>query len=99
MSDADWSILKIPGVTEVVERAARKVADKWAPLLDFDDLVQEACVILATKADEARGELAKQGLGSLHQWLWCDLTDIARSENRKRRLDISRDEILEGVEE
>lgn len=79
--EADWSVLEIEGVTDVAEAAARKVADQWS-VVEYEDLLQEAYIILASKPFEVREVLAK-GTGLLHHWLWCDLTNLAEKLNRR----------------
>lgn len=80
----DWALLELDGVRETIRRAASKVAGDWAHL-DVDDVAQEGLVIVASKGTEAR-EALTGGLGRFYHWVWCDLTNYAEVEYRKRGL-------------
>ena len=78
--EADWGVLELEGVMSVAESATRKVSDRWSAV-EYEDLLQEAYVLLASKSFEVR-ELLANGTGMLHHWLWCDLTNLAEKLNR-----------------
>lgn len=75
-SAADWSVLDIEGVTDVIGQAARQVHRQYERFTERDDLYQEAMILVATKADlqeAARSEAL--GLGVLQHRLVMDLID------------------------
>ncbi|MEU8327277.1 hypothetical protein [Micromonospora sp. NPDC048839] len=88
--EANWTVLEIPGVSEVAVRAARKVARDYASLVEYDDMYQDALIHLATKSDLVHAYVdGPDGLGGLHHWLWCRLVNginVSKS-NRTRSLD------------
>jgi hypothetical protein len=95
VSDIDWSVLEIEGVPEVAERAARRLTNEWAPTFEYEDVLQEAYLLLAAKPRQVHNALAEGGLGVLHHRLWADLTDYARAENRRTKLNVSYDALVE----
>lgn len=76
--DVDWSVLEYPGVKDVARKAAAKVASDYESLstVDFDDLHQEALILLATNG-QAQTCLAdpELGLGVLYHRTVMDLVD------------------------
>lgn len=75
----DWAFATEPEVVEVIEAAAATISRDFAGTIEYDDAVQEASIIVATKGDQAREALAK-GPGVLHRMLWQDLADLVKTE-------------------
>lgn len=44
----DWTVLELDGVTDVAENAARHVARQYKDVTEYDDMLQEAYLLLAT---------------------------------------------------
>lgn len=91
---SDWSLLSEDGVTDVVERAAQRVAREWAPTFDVKDLEQVAYLAIGEKS-KAAWEAYDIGLGVLHNWLYHRLIDHARHENRRTKMNLSYEALLE----
>ncbi|MDH6462027.1 hypothetical protein M2302_002202 [Micromonospora sp. A200] len=99
---ADWSVLEIPGVQDVARKAAAKVAAEYSTvtMVEYDDLLQEGLIRLASKPDIVRGYAdGPDGLGGLHHWLWCDLTDLARKEGARSNRQYSYEALRSGADE
>ena len=86
METADWAVLLIPGIAELADRAARSVAAERQGITEYDDMHQEARILLARKARMIRECLADAGLGRgvVYYRLRQDLvdhlkTDVSRS--------------------
>ena len=80
-TDFDWGMLEVDGIEEVIGRAARAVSREYSAV-EYDDLCQEARVIVCAKP-EMRAALEDGGLGRLHHRLKMDLLNIADSADRK----------------
>ena len=97
---ADWSILEIDGVQRAAERAARKTS-KLLSTHEYDDLLQEAYILLATRPAEYHSaiEADPEGDRSLLAFrLGQDLFDrFKREAGRLGRTD-SLDELMERRE-
>ena len=92
----DWSVLDLDGIDTVARNAARKVAAQYATTTEYDDLYQEARIILANHPDTVHSYGLHLGL--LHHWLWCDLTNLANSWTRKRGREISYEALRKGLQ-
>ncbi|MEU5446857.1 hypothetical protein [Streptomyces californicus] len=79
----DWAVLDEEGVQSVARAVARQFGRDYALTLEEDDAHQEALVILATRARQARQALA-QGTGVLHRWLHQRLRDQFLTEAGRR---------------
>ena len=86
---ADWSIIEDPDVQSVAPRVAREIAER--PGLEYDDVLQEAYIILVMKADVAREKLAGGGRAHLYQWLWGELGNALRTEVAHTLMNASHD--------
>jgi hypothetical protein len=97
--DPDWTILGLPGVMEVAEKAARKVAFDYSVAIEEDDALQEALIMLATR-QSLRDCLHNEalGLGALHHALYSDLVDKVKREAEKRCGHVSYEASREGRE-
>lgn len=90
----DWAILDMPNVQDVAEQAARRLARQYDSAIEYEDALQEAYLLLATKpsliqvADEP---------GLLFYRLLMDLTDLVRPEARHRTMHTSWERLVEGV--
>lgn len=80
---ADWSVLDLPGVEQVVTKVAGRIGNDGIPLLSRHDLEHEAFIILATRASEVRRRYESGGLGHLGAWLRRRLLDSVRPEIRR----------------
>lgn len=105
MTDADWSILEDENAMSVARSAAEKVASDWSQFVEYDDVYQEALIILASKPREVQDNIASEyGYRQLHHWLWCDLVIFAKTQARRRGREegdmwvphYSRDSLLEA---
>ncbi len=91
----DWTILGDEGVAEAVDSAARRISGQYADTTDYDDAAQEAYIVLATRAVEARAIIAKsEGPGLLARWLYQRLADKVKTESKHRKKHESYDEML-----
>ncbi|QWQ42075.1 hypothetical protein KME66_14450 [Streptomyces sp. YPW6] len=79
----DWTVLDEEGVQSVARAVARQFGRDYALTLEEDDAHQEALVILATRARQARQALT-QGTGVLHRWLHQRLRDQFLTEAGRR---------------
>ncbi|ABP53000.1 hypothetical protein [Salinispora tropica] len=93
MIDADWSVLELEGVMPALSRAARNVARRY-PGTDLDDLLQDAALMAATRADLVRGWVAHGQLHHLYTDVMRDLEDDVRTQ--AQRGERSLDAMLEG---
>lgn len=91
----NWSVLENEGVAEVIERAARRVAGnpRYANATEYDDLVQEGRILVATEPD-LLAVVDEPGL--LHHRLVQDLSDLVKTAGRRRDRTVSYDELIEG---
>lgn len=86
----DWHVLGVPGVDDVMRRAAGKVSRDYSHTISEEDAYQEACIILASRPRTVHECLADEnlGLGVVYHRLVCDLVDKVKAEGR-RRTDLS----------
>lgn len=82
--DHDWTVIEIPGVLDVVEQAAAKVAEHFE--YSVDDLVQEASIrVCDLRTNLPECVLREEPeLGKLQHRLEQDLVDIVRTEVSRR---------------
>ncbi|MEU7570361.1 hypothetical protein [Micromonospora sp. NPDC049240] len=85
----DWSVLEYPGVKRIAGQAARRVSTDYSSVAEYDDMLQEALLILATHPVRVQqcvnGENGAT-LGTLQHELTCDLIDkVKRSAERATR--------------
>ena len=78
----DWTVIERPPVKELCEQASRKVARQYDGLIEFDDLLQEAYIAVATQAHIVKGYLAEDNVGYLSRWVWSRVTDVAKRQVR-----------------
>jgi len=86
-------------VTEVARSAAVRVAAQYRHAAEYDDLYQEALILLAEDTDVVRDYLADlgKGLGMLHHRLWCGLVDSVKTDANRRSRHVSFEQIRAGV--
>jgi DNA-directed RNA polymerase specialized sigma24 family protein len=98
----DWSVLEYPGVRTVARKAASRVATDYSDLaaVDFDDLYQEALILLATngEAQDCLGD-PDLGLGVLYHRIVRDLEDKVRPEAKRHTRQTSYDAIVDAGED
>ncbi|MEU0739285.1 hypothetical protein [Streptomyces sp. NPDC006134] len=98
MSDAfDWTVLDEPQVQQVINVVAGKFGMDYGLALEAADARQEATLIVAEKAAEARELLAK-GAGLLHRWLCQQLRNRWLTELRHQSRHLSYEVALNGAE-
>jgi DNA-directed RNA polymerase specialized sigma24 family protein len=85
----DWSVLEYPGVKDATRKAVARIVSEYGNVsgVEFDDLLQEAWIILATHPDEVSEYVnGPDGLGGLNHWVWCDLMNkVETMTNRSNR--------------
>ncbi|MFC4089387.1 hypothetical protein [Micromonospora sp. GCM10011541] len=100
--DVDWSVLEYPGVKAVARNAATKVASDYDGLatVDYDDLYQEALILLATGSDsqECLGD-PSLGLGVLYTRTVQGLLDKVRVEAGRHNRQTSLEATLDAGED
>ncbi|ATI18746.1 hypothetical protein SEA_DAUDAU_45 [Streptomyces phage Daudau] len=93
----DWSI-----VTEetdgIAQRAARKAADSYSSVLEYEDAYQEALLLMATRPSKARAAL-ETGPGALNRWLTQRLRDAFLTKEKHRSKQVSYEANLEALGE
>lgn len=95
-ANADWSVLRLPGVMEALGRAARHVASRYDSA-EVDDLLQEAVIIAASRADWVREQVEAGYLKRLTLDIGHDLENPLTTE--RRRGGTSLDAMLEASAE
>ncbi|MFE2104282.1 hypothetical protein ACFXAF_00150 [Kitasatospora sp. NPDC059463] len=80
----DWSVLSEPQVDSVTQAVARSVSRDYGLTLEYDDALQEAYLVMAERAPQARQVLSDGGPGLLHRWLAQRLRDRWLTEARRR---------------
>ena len=96
---ADWTVLDIDGVADIAHSAAARVAAQYRHTTEYDDLLQEAHILLACAAGDVRDYLADdtKGPGQLHHRLWCDLVDSVKTDAKRRSQHLSYETIRAEV--
>ena len=54
INNIDWTVLQLDGVADVTTKAAAKVAVKFHGVTTYDDLHQEAVIMLASHPETVR---------------------------------------------
>lgn len=91
----DWTVLHEEGVRQAAERAARRVSTEYSNFVEYDDMYQEACIVLAADHVHVRQHLAADKLDWIRYELYRKLCDLADKEFRRRRHDVPRIEVAE----
>lgn len=73
----DWSVLELPGVMQAAENAANAVARQYQGVVERDDLLQEAYIIVATEFVRTREYVEAEALGLLFWRLKQRLINVA----------------------
>jgi hypothetical protein len=97
----DWSVIELPGVSDRVQMAARRVAVASGLQIHYntEDLEQEGYILCATNPDLVRNYLSRGELAHLYVWLRSKLLDKVKVEVSRSSKTYSRDQLLETVEE
>lgn len=93
MSACDWGVLT-EEVDAIAHRAARRVSAQY-PLLEQEDLHQEARIIACSNPAIVREYVEKDQLGFLSNWLWQQLTKGQQSTGRNLEKHVSYERELE----
>ncbi|WJN62587.1 hypothetical protein [Streptomyces phage phiScoe1] len=83
----DWSLIT-EETDGIAQRAARKAADSYPTVLEYEDAYQEALILLATRPSKARAALDK-GPGALYKWLTQRLRDAFLTQEKHRSNQVS----------
>lgn len=65
--NVDWAVLELPGVMEVLKKAASNVGSTFAGVTEADDIEQELVIWAATHPSEVRGYVERDELGLLYR--------------------------------
>jgi hypothetical protein len=95
----DWTVLDDPAVAGVAHSAAAKVARQYPTTTEYDDLHQDARLLLATDATTVRAYLddPDKGVRLLHHRLWRDLIDSIKTDAQHRSQHLSYERIREST--
>ncbi|MET9642483.1 hypothetical protein [Streptomyces syringium] len=93
----DWTLLDDPQVQRVIDVVARKFGTEYGLALERDDARQEAALVVAEKASEAR-EMLAAGPGLLHRWLCQQLRNAWLTDLRHQSRHLSYEAALNGAE-
>lgn len=93
-SVAAWSLLENEDVERIVGQLARRLSRNTAGVVEFEDAVQEARILVVTKPGEAREKLA-HSLNHFHTWLARDLTNAFQTMLAQSSRNHSRDALIE----
>ncbi|MER6231710.1 hypothetical protein ABT169_21545 [Streptomyces sp. NPDC001616] len=94
---ADWSVIT-EEVAGIAQRAARKAADSYPSVLEYEDAYQDALVLLATRPEHAKTAL-RLGPGALYRWLTQRLRDAHLTKEKRRSKQVSYEANLEALGE
>lgn len=97
-ASVDWEPLGIPGMVDVIERAAAECHRIYPNTTEFEDLVQDAVILVATKADLRECVEGTVQLGLLHHRLLCDLKDGAKTLDKHLGSRLSFERLVEGCD-
>ncbi|WP_436739897.1 hypothetical protein [Streptomyces sp. BBFR102] len=94
---SDWSIIT-EEVSGIAQRAARKAADSYPSVLEYEDAHQDALILLATRPSQARAAL-NLGPGTLYRWLGQRLRDAHLTREKRSSKQVSYEANLEALGE
>jgi hypothetical protein len=94
---ADWSVIT-EEVAGIAQRAARKAADSYPSVLEYEDAYQDALVLLATRPEHAKTAL-RLGPGALYRWLTQRLRDQHLTKEKRRSKQVSYEANIEALGE
>ncbi|MFI5617481.1 hypothetical protein [Streptomyces sp. NPDC051567] len=98
MTSYDWDLLDDPQVRRVtIDLVGRKVGTEYGLALERDDARQEAALVVAKKAGEAR-EMLAGGPGLLHRWLCQQLRNMWLTDLRHQSRHLSYEAALNGAD-
>ncbi|WAB08749.1 hypothetical protein SEA_ANDRIS_45 [Streptomyces phage Andris] len=99
---ADWSVLEDPETVKVAERAAYRLSRDYADTgtIEYDDALQEATIILATRPGMVRDCLSSPdlGYGVLYTRLHQALVKVVRTDAKHRTKHTSYESALDAIE-
>lgn len=98
MAEPRWDVLDIDGVNGVIERAARNVNDLRSHTTEFEDLAQEARIMVATTPSLIEVlEREEPQLGLLYNGLRQDLLDATKTESKHMGSRLSYERMVEHL--
>jgi len=97
----DWTVIEHDSVQLVARQAASKVARNSGGVLEYDDLYQDALIILASRAEVVRDYLSDPATAERHlnKWLWSRLEDKARTHKARAARNESYEALLDRYRE
>jgi hypothetical protein len=93
----DWSVIT-DETDGIAQRAARKAAENYPSVLEYEDAYQDALVLMATRPSKARAAL-DLGPGALNRWLTQRLRDQHLTGEKRRSKQVSYEANLEALGE
>lgn len=95
---ADWSVLDLPYVREVVGQAVRRVMKKYDGVMEAEDLEQEALIMVVTRGNLQEAARSEDNIGLLQHRLEQDLGDLLLPLAKKVQKTVSYDKLKEDAE-
>lgn len=100
MSDADWTVLEVEGVLDVIDQATRRVHSKYRKAMWLEDLKQEAMIFVVTHETLRSCIVTEEPeLGLLQYRLERDLIDLVRPLVEREQKHISYDALTESAKD
>lgn len=84
-------------VWDVIDQAARRVSRKYARYVEFDDMRNEAAILVGTKADLLECVHDEEKIGLLQYRLEMDLIDLCRTIATRADRQVSYDSLMEAA--
>lgn len=99
MLEPRWDLLEREGVNSTIEAAARNVHKARSFTTEFEDLAQDARIMVATTANLIDAIENGDTVGLLYHRLRQDLLDATETEDRNLGSRISYEHMIEGFGE
>lgn len=101
MTNIDWNVLNVEGVQSVVRQAALGVSrnPKYRHAVEFEDLQQDALIMVASTQYLLDAVYVEESLGILHTRLVSDLINSVATRAGHADRAVSYDALLEGHSE
>lgn len=97
---ADWTVRELPGAQDAITWAARRITNEFEDLVEFDDMVQDAEILLAFQGSSTRKlyETEARPGAILQHRLYRDLFDKLKRPAHHLRKNQSYEAALEKFE-